>query len=123
MGLVVPILLAAGHFHVAGRVVGGEDDLVVGARAERMGDVERERGAAALVAADELAVDPDPGRVVDGLAVQEHPLAGGRGEDGQVEGAAVAGVVAALQSEAGGRGLGRERDLDGAVELPSQGCV
>ncbi len=76
--LGLPVLLAAGLLDV-GAVVGRahHDDVRVGRglRVEQVGDVDGERGLAALVPDGVPAVDPHVGLVVDGAEVQQQPVA------------------------------------------------
>ena len=70
-----PVLLAARLGRVVDRILGAHDDDLVATLVERVGDVSVERGVPALVAGDQLAVDPDLGPVVDRPEVQQHPPA------------------------------------------------
>jgi len=75
-----------------------------------MRDVGRERRVAAFVRHGQAAVDPDPGRVVDGAEAQDHAVTAGL----EFEVALVpAGLVEAAVGYAAGLGLRRigHRDL------------
>src|SRR5690606_1003693 len=107
-----PVLLAARLGEVVRVVLGAHDEQVVGAVGDERGDVERERGVAALVLADEVSVDPHPGSVVDGAEVQQdHGCAVAAAGGGQVVGGDRAGVpdhgVETGLADPGGGRLGR----------------
>ena len=70
-----PVLLAARLGGVVGRILGAHHDDLLATLVERVGDVSVERGVPALVAGDQLPVDPDLGPVVDRPEVQQHPPA------------------------------------------------
>jgi hypothetical protein len=113
----VPVLLAARLRGVVRVVLGAHDDRVIRVAGDVLGHVEGEGRVAALVLADERAVDPHAGAVVDRAEVQEHAgravrPAGLR----EIRRRDRAGVpdhpVEAGLGDAGGLGLRREGDED-----------
>ena len=96
-------------------VIPSADDQLIVAVLQRPGDVEAEGGAAAVVAADELAVDPGAAVVVDGAEVEKDALVLPGG--GNVEGAMVPdGGDEVGIGDAGEVAFGAEGDGDFAVE-------
>ena len=121
---MLPVLLAARVLTLDGVVLGADDELVVGAVIQRVGDVECERGLAAAVRADVLSVDPNVRGMVDGTEVQQESAVrvgrcGGVGVQRCIQlklppvpdDLVVAGVA-----DAGGCRFGDERHQDLAVE-------
>ena len=115
-------LLAARLRAAVGCVVHAHGDLLRAGRPQRVGDVERERVIAAAVLADRLAVHPHSRLPVDRAEVQQHAVAGARGD---LERAAVPQVLVGRQRlrDAAQRRLEREGDEDLALELRGPRCV
>jgi hypothetical protein len=115
-------LLASPLATGVGGIVGDDDDLVR-AILECVGDVEGEGGVAAGVGADFLAVDADGAAPVDGAEVQDDAAALPGG--GDFEGAAVVDGLIGLEdlADAGEGRFGREGDEDLALGLVRGGGI
>src|SRR6185437_14945759 len=70
-----PALLTARDALVCGGIFDAQHQPITGAFRERFSDVEGERDSPALVLAQELAIEPNRGTIIDCAEVQQHVLA------------------------------------------------
>ena len=113
-----PVLLAAGDRRVE-RVVAHPDDESVARRQQGIGGVDRERGLPPSVHPEEEAVDPHRGLVIDGVEVDDQPLA--MGQSGLLKPQPVPHYVVGrvrLLLDSGETRLPGERNADRPVERP-----